>query len=75
MGISSGSDRRYNLTLGASARNAFNKVNLGNPSGILNSTETGTVSQFFDSPNGLQGGPFSTGSAVRRIDLQATFSF
>lgn len=75
MGISSGSDRRYNLTLGASVRNAFNKVNLGNPSGILNSTETGTVSQFFDSPNGLQGGPFSTGSAVRRIDLQATFSF
>ena len=32
-------------------------------------------SAFFDIPNALQGGPFSTGSAVRRIDLQATFSF
>lgn len=62
------SDRRYNLTLGANARNVFNKVNVGNPSGVLGSP-------FFDQPNGLQGGPFSTGAAVRRIDLQATFSF
>jgi len=43
-------------------------VNFGNPSGILGS-------RFFDTPNGLQGGPFSTGAAVRRIDLLATFSF
>jgi hypothetical protein len=62
------SDRRYNLTLGVNVRNVFNKVNLGNPSGVLGSS-------FFDEPNGLQGGPFSTGAAVRRIDLQATFSF
>ena len=75
MGLPNASDRRYNFTLGVSVRNVFNKVNLGNPSGILNSTAQGTVSQFFDSPNGLQGGPFSSGSAVRRIDLQATFSF
>jgi hypothetical protein len=76
MGMPSASDRRYNLTLGVSVRNAFNKVNLGNPSGILNATAQGTVSQFFDSPNGLAGGPFTSGStAVRRIDLQATFSF
>ena len=61
-------DRRYNLTLGANVRNVFNKVNVGNPSGVLGSP-------FFDQPNGLQGGPFSTGAAVRRIDLQATFSF
>ncbi len=66
--LSSGSDRRYNLTLGASARNIFNKVNLGNPGGVLGSP-------FFDKYNSLQGGPFSTGVAVRRIDLQATFSF
>jgi hypothetical protein len=65
-----GSDRRYNLTLSASARNVFNKVNLGNPSGswVLGSP-------FFDRYNSLQGGPFSTGVANRRIDLQATFSF
>jgi hypothetical protein len=64
----SSSDRRYNLTLSASARNVFNKVNLGNPGGVLGSP-------FFDKYNSLQGGPFSTGVAVRRIDLQATFSF
>ena len=62
------SDRRYNLTLGVNVRNVFNKVNTANPSGILGSP-------FFDIPNGLQGGPFSTAGAVRRIDLQATFSF
>jgi len=62
------SDRRYNLTLGVNVRNVFNKVNTANPSGVLGSG-------FFDLPNALQGGPFSTGSAVRRIDLQATFSF
>jgi hypothetical protein len=67
-GLPSGSDRRYNLTLGVSGRNIFNKVNFGSPSGILGS-------RFFDTPNGLQGGPFSTGAAVRRVDLVATFSF
>lgn len=61
-------DRRYNLTLGVNVRNIFNKVNTGNPSGVLGSP-------YFDIPNGLQGGPFSTGAAVRRIDLQATFNF
>ena len=64
----SNSDRRYNFTLSASARNIFNKVNLGNPGGVLGSP-------FFDRFNSLQGGPFSTGVAVRRIDLQVTFSF
>jgi Carboxypeptidase regulatory-like domain len=62
------SDRRYNLTLSASARNVFNKVNFGNPGGVLGSP-------FFDKYNNLQGGPFSTGVANRRIDLQASFSF
>jgi hypothetical protein len=61
-------DRRYNLTFGVNVRNVFNKVNTANPSGILGSG-------FFAVPNGLQGGPFSTAGAVRRIDLQATFSF
>ena len=61
-------DRRYNLTFGVNARNVFNKVNVGNPSGVLGSN-------FFAIPNSLQAGPFSTGSAVRRIDLQAMFSF
>jgi hypothetical protein len=67
-GMSSNSDRRYNLTFGVNARNVFNKVNTANPSGVLGS-------QFFDIPNALQGGPFSSSSANRRIDLSATFSF
>ncbi|MGB8986927.1 MAG: carboxypeptidase regulatory-like domain-containing protein [Candidatus Sulfotelmatobacter sp.] len=68
-GIPSGSDRRYNISFGVSARNVFNKVNFGNPSGILGS-------QFFDTPNGLaSNGPFSNGAANRRIDLIATFNF
>ena len=66
--MSTGSDRRYSLTLGLSVRNVLNNVNRANPSGILGSP-------FFDSANALQGGPFSTGGANRRLDLQATFSF
>ncbi|MGA8867175.1 MAG: carboxypeptidase regulatory-like domain-containing protein, partial [Candidatus Sulfotelmatobacter sp.] len=68
IGLGAASDRRYNLTLGVSARNMFNKVNLATPSGIISSP-------FFDIPNALQGGPFSSSAANRRIDLQATFSF
>jgi hypothetical protein len=66
---SAGSDRRYSITFGAYARNIFNKVNFGNPSGILGS-------RFFDTPNGLaSGGPYANGAANRRIDLVATFNF
>jgi hypothetical protein len=65
---SANTDHRYNLTLGVSARNVFNKVNTANPTGSLGSP-------LFDIPNSLQGGPFSSSSANRRIDLQATFSF
>jgi len=69
MAMSSNSDRRYNLTLGVSFRNAFNNVNLSNPGGTLGSL-------FFDRANSIQGFPFSPGTtANRRIDLVATFSF
>jgi hypothetical protein len=66
--MSSGSDRRYSLTFGVTARNVFNKVNFANPSGILGS-------RFFDTPNQLQGSSFSNSAANRRIDLQVTFAF
>jgi hypothetical protein len=66
---SGGSDRRYSLTFGAYGRNIFNKVNFGNPSGILGS-------RFFDTPNGLAtNGPYGNGAANRRIDLVMTFNF
>lgn len=65
---SSNTSRRYNLTLTASARNLFNTVNPGTPVGNLSSSS-------FGKSNSLAGGPFSSGSANRRFDLQATFSF
>jgi hypothetical protein len=68
MNMSSNSDRRYNLTIGVGVRNVFNNVNLANPGGVL-----GTPT--FNTANSLLGGPFSTPSANRRIDLQASFSF
>jgi hypothetical protein len=67
--MSSNSDRRYNLTMGVGVRNLFNNVNVANPNATLGSP-------IFDKPNSLQGGPFSQGgTANRRIELQATFSF
>ncbi len=69
MSMSSSSDRRYNLTLGVSFRNAFNNLNLTNPGGVLSS-------RYFGVSNNIQGFPFSPGTtANRRIDLVATFSF
>ncbi len=68
--MSANSDRRYNLTLGVIARNAFNNVNVANPNAVLGS-------RLFGVSNSLQtGGPFSPGTAAnRKIELQATFSF
>jgi hypothetical protein len=60
--------RRYNLTITAAARNLFNHPNLASPVGNLNSP-------IYGQSNALLGPPFSSGSANRRIDLQALFSF
>ncbi len=68
MSMTSTSDRRYNLILGVHVRNVFNNVNLANPGGVLGSP-------FFNVSNSLVGGPFSTSSSNRSIELQATFSF
>jgi hypothetical protein len=61
-------NRRYNLTFTIAARNLFNRVNLGTPSGTLESPN-------FDQATTLAGGPFNTQSANRRIDLQVRFTF
>jgi hypothetical protein len=63
-----GGSGRYNLTFNVDARNIFNKVNLNNPVGNLSSP-------LFGQANSIAGGPFSTGAAVRRIDLSLAFSF
>jgi hypothetical protein len=59
---------RYNLTFSVFARNIFNNVNLATPIGNLSSP-------LFGQANGLAGGPYSSSTANRRIDLQVSFSF
>jgi hypothetical protein len=61
-------NRRYNLTFTVAGRNIFNRVNLAPPIGNLDSP-------VFGQSIAISGGPFSSGSANRRIDLQALFSF
>ena len=60
--------RAHGFTFSAAVRNLFNKVNLAAPIGNLSSP-------LFGEANSLAGGPFSSQSANRRIDLQATFNF
>ncbi|HSM87570.1 MAG TPA: carboxypeptidase regulatory-like domain-containing protein [Candidatus Limnocylindrales bacterium] len=62
------SNRRYTLTLSAAARNIFNRVNPGPPTGNL-------TSPLFGESNSLAGGPFNTQAANRRVDFQMVFAF
>ena len=59
---------RYNFTIGAQGFNLFNVIPYAQPVGVLASPRFG---QF----TSLQGGPFSSATAVRRIVLQASFNF
>jgi len=61
-------DHRYQLSLGASARNLLNAVNLAAPVGNLNSPR-------FGQSISLAGGEYSGGAANRRIDIVASVSF
>ena len=67
-GVSTSANKRYGLTLSASARNLFNNVNLAAPVGNL-------TSPLFGKSNGLQGGVYSFASTNRRIDFELAFSF
>jgi hypothetical protein len=60
-------NRRYNLTFSVSGRNIFNSVSPASPVGNLSSP-------FFGQSIAL-GGPFSSASSNRRVDLQVMFSF
>jgi hypothetical protein len=62
------SGRRYNLTFSVNARNVLNRENLAAPIGNLSSPN-------FGRSVALAGGPFSSASASRKIELQAAFSF
>ena len=61
-------NRRYNLTLSVFARNAMNHLNLAAPVANVDSPQVG---QYQSLATGL----FASGTASRRIDLQAIFSF
>jgi hypothetical protein len=61
-------NNRYNLTFSVAGRNIFNNVNLATPIGNLSSP-------LFGQANGLAGGPYSSSTANRRIDLQVSFNF
>ena len=67
-GFGGTTNRRYNLTFSISARNIFNTVSPAPPVGNLSSP-------FFGQSISLAGGPFSSASANRRVDLQVMFSF
>ena len=60
--------RRYNLTLNAQALNLLNIINVAPPTGTIDSPN-------FGQSNALAGTIFSSGSAARRIFLQANFTF
>jgi hypothetical protein len=68
MTLGAPTDRRYSLTFSVAVRNLLNNVNLAAPVGNL-------TSPLFGEANALAGGPFSSQSANRRIDVQATFNF
>ncbi len=61
-------NQRYNLTIGISARNLFNDVNLAPPIGNLSSP-------LFGTSNALAGGFFGSATANRRVEMQMRFSF
>ena len=61
-------NNRYNLTFSVAGRNIFNNVNVATPIGNLSSP-------LFGEANALAGGPYSSSTANRRIDLQVSFNF
>jgi hypothetical protein len=67
-GGGSTTNRTYNLTFSIMARNMLNALNPGQPVGSLSSP-------FVTQSISIAGGPFSSASANRRVDLQAMFSF
>jgi hypothetical protein len=78
----SGSGRKYSLSFSAQALNLFNDIDYGTPSGVVapawdsSTGVTGPGSRFGKSTS-LAGGMFASpsGSASRRIFIQASFQF
>ena len=68
MGGSGNTGHKYSLNFSAQALNLFNDIDRGQPIGTVNSPS-------FGQSKSLAPGMFSSGSAARRIFLQAAFSF
>jgi hypothetical protein len=67
--LGAATSHRYNLAFSVNARNVLNRVNLATPIGNL-------TSPLFGESNALAAnGPFSSGAASRKIELQAMFNF
>jgi len=60
--------KRYNFAVGVQLQNLFNNEDLAPPTSTLTSSQFGRSTQ-------LTGGPYTTNSALRRIQLQASFQF
>ena len=67
-GGGSSTGKRYNLAIGLSVNNLFNNTDLATPSGTLTSPNFGKSTQ-------VEGGPYTSDSAIRRIQVQASFNF
>jgi hypothetical protein len=72
-GGATNSNRRFNLTISANARNLFNDVNLGPRQGVVGSPLFGQSNSIGGLFGGGPGG--GTQAANRRIDFQAVFAF
>jgi hypothetical protein len=64
--------RKYSLTFSAQALNVFNDIDYGTPNGTVT---TNSGPSRFGKSTSLAGGIFSSGSAARRIFIQAAFQF
>ncbi len=60
--------RRYNVSVGLMVQNLFNNADFATPIGTLSSPKFGQTTN-------VAGQPYTTESALRRISLQASFSF
>lgn len=68
MGGGANTGRKYSLTFSVQALNLFNDINYGQPVGTVNSP-------WFGQSTSLAYGIYSSGSASRRVYLQAGFTF
>ena len=68
MGGNANTGHKYSLSFSVQALNLFNDIDRGQPIGIVNSPN-------FGQSESLANGIFSSGSAARRIFVQAAFSF